>query len=296
MHPGLLGIFLGLLSGASAQTFLGLLAPYPEWQRWTNTRICLEKQYNPNYKQDSCLSRDPDPENHNLYTDTDLIDPNIVFHENYTGTPDIGGWLSLLDIGPEDHRQDFSPGAPREYTFLIFGGPSSCLTWRQNPQKLASALKNVTETLESFASFDANSTSIELGDVYLDKCEFGGIDAYRAEEFPYDFSKFADNQKFLVVAEGTEQEPLDNDMVSRKRRIIPKMMGDNRHPADLCNGNFGIFNKIEPSLDNPGEKHNTTIGWGCSNQVWSLRSRVLDMNHLRTLSTTIGVAPHNLSD
>ncbi|KAK6343547.1 hypothetical protein TWF730_011137 [Orbilia blumenaviensis] len=287
MHIQILAIAVGLATGTVASFSDDVIKPYPEWQRWQHTRICLEKQHNPNYYHNACLSTSPYGEKGRLGMDSDLFGVSPTNSINYTETPIEGKWYGLLDIGPEHNRQDFSQSAPREYTFIIFSSPDQCLTWQKYPRE--AALEKIMNGIGK--NFTNYARSTWLGDIYFDKCSFGDVDIYSKEAFPFDFSKFADNQKFLVVADGTEQEP-DNDVVPRKRRIIPKVSGDDPKTIDLCDGKIGIFDRMETGYRLSrvgGHLNRTTIGWGCTNQVWSLRWQESDTRKSKALSHTIGI-------
>ncbi|KAF3107516.1 hypothetical protein TWF102_006903 [Orbilia oligospora] len=287
MRLQVLVIGIAIVGGASAAFSEELVQQYPEWTRWQQTRVCLEKQHNPKYHQDACLSSSVGGEDGRLGVDPDLYfgrsSANTV---NYTETPYEGRWSALLNIGWRPFWKDFSPDASRKYQFMIFNSPGRCLTFRESPHNLT-ALVNTTESIGK--GFNENSTSIALGDVYFEECGFGGLDVFSQRAFPFNFFNFPDNQKFRVIAEGTErdQEP-DDDLIPRKRRILPSTY----IPKGLCEGRLGIFDTMERGSSALGlnfNNINTTIAWGCTNQIWSLRWSERDPKKAEALSLTIGV-------
>ncbi|KAK6525933.1 hypothetical protein TWF281_010976 [Arthrobotrys megalospora] len=272
MRSEVLVIAIGLVASALCQLPEKWVNQYPEWPRWLRTRLCIEKEYNERYHKDACLDG---PLDGTLRMDSNLIGPLENRTVQYTETPDSGIWTAILDTGVEGHRVDFSPGTPLEYTLVIYNGRNECLTWQKYPRD-AVTLENVTNGLGRV--FNDNSTSFWLGDVHLKRCSYlnAYVDVFGDESFPHDFSKLADNQKFWVKVEGAEQGSSQGD-APVKRRIIPKIVGDDRKPIDFCNGNFGIFDRMETGKEPVysiavGENRNkTTIGWGCTNQIWSLK-------------------------
>ncbi|KAK6513015.1 hypothetical protein TWF506_009177 [Arthrobotrys conoides] len=208
---------IGIVGGVSAVFSDRLLNPYPEWKRWQHTRVCLEKEHNPKYHQNACLSSSVAGEKGRLGVDPDLyIGQSSANAINYTETPFQAKWDALLNVGWAPFRKDFSPEASRSYQFMIFNSPSTCLTFIESPHNLTT-LVNTTKSVGK--GFNENSTSIALGEVYFEECGFNGVDVFAESAFPFNFLRFPDNQKFSVIAEGKErdQEP-DGDLVPRKRR------------------------------------------------------------------------------